>query len=313
MINIKLINICDDDSFLVRCFKNYCCKNNVIDKVVYESNIKDMNDYKTIAAIGYLLISDEKWKCALSDFKDGLSRISKKDIKSSTLIYDQLALVGITVAIKEYQITDYYEWLRNIFFALESYCISSSKDTTFVKILKAYFDDQNYPVDVQFKEKILIIWLSTFSKEKKDTYKEQAELIQKAWKCEGYLFDDLLYDGLCAFLIDLLIKDKFEFGLISIEQKYKNAVNRCKSIAKGWAVAITIILILLVVCLAVLILYLAWSYEVFLQNKMWYVPLIFNIISVIGIPYGVIKNTKKVKNFLESIFFSSVMKSRRLN
>ena len=115
MINVRLINISDDDSFLVQCFKNYCCKNAAIDKTVYESSIKDMNDYKTVAAIGYLLISNEKWKYTLSDFKDGLSRISKKDIKSSTLIYDQLALVGITVAIKEHQVTDYYQWLHNIF------------------------------------------------------------------------------------------------------------------------------------------------------------------------------------------------------
>ena len=199
------------------------------------------------------------------------------------------------------------------FFEAEAYCIRSSKDTIFIKILKAYFDDQTYPVNVQFKDNILIIWLSTFSKEKIDTYKEQADLIQRAWKCEGYLFDDILYNGLCAFLIDLLIKDKFEFGLISIEQKYKNAVNRCKSIAKGWAVVITIILVLVVVCLTVFISYLAWSYEVFSNNKMWYVPLIFQIISVIGIPYGLIKNTKKVYTYLESKILSRVMRSRRLD
>lgn len=313
MINVRLINKSDDDSFLVQCFKNYCCKSVAVDKSVYESSIKDMNDYRTVAAIGYLLISNEKWKHTLSDFKDGLSRISKREIKSSTLIYDQLALVGITVAIKEHQIIDYYQWLHNIFFESESYYIRSSKDTTFIKILKAYFDDQTYPVDVQFKDKILIIWLSTFSKEKKNTYKEQAELIQRAWKCEGYLFDDILYDGLCAFLIDLLIQDKFEFGLIPIEQKYKNAVNHCKWIAKVWAIVITILLILVVVCLTVFISYLAWSYEAFSNNKMWYVPLIFQIMSVIGIPYGLIKNTKKVNTYLESMIFSRVMKSRRLD
>jgi hypothetical protein len=313
MINVRLINVNDNDPFLVQCFKYYCCKNATIDKTVYDNNTKDINDYRIVAAIGYLLISDKKWNCALSDFKEGLSRISKREIKTSTLIYDQLALVGITVAIKEYKITDYYQWLHNIFFESESYCIRSSKGTTFIKILKSYFDNQNYPDDVQLKYKILIIWLSILSKEEKNTYKEQAELIQRAWKSEGYIFNELLYDGICAFLVDLLIQDKFEFELIPIEQKYKNAVNWCISIAKFWAVVITVLLISVVVGLAFYITYLAWVYEVYLNNKMWFVPLIFHIITVIGIPYGLIKNTKKINSFLKTVFFNFVMKLRRLD
>lgn len=313
MINVRMVNVSDDDSFLMQCFKNYCCKNAAIEKSVYECSIKDMNDYKTVAAIGYLLLSNEKREQILNDFKDGLSRISKKDAKSSTLIYDQLALVGIIVAIKEYQVAEYYEWLHSILFEAEAYCVRSSKDTIFIKILKAYFDGQTYPVDVQFRDSILIIWLSTFSKEKIDTYKEQANLIQKVWKCEEYLFDDILYNGICTFLVDRLIQDKFEFGIISIEQKYKNAVNHCKVIAKSWAERLTIISILVIVCLILLLSYLAWSYAVLSNDKMWYVPLIFNIISVIGIPYGLITHKKKIYDYLEPKIFSYVMKVRRLD
>jgi len=313
MINLKLIKVSSDDSFLVQSFKDYCCKYSTIDEIMYDNGTKDKNDYRTVAAIGYLLLSNEKWKHKLSDFKDGLSRISKKDIKSSTLIYDQLALVGITVAIKEYQIRDQYQWLHNILFETELYYVRTSRDIAFVNILKAYFDDQTYPSNVELKDNVLIIWLSTFSKNKIDTYKQQSELLQRAWKCEEYLFNDLLYDGLCSLLIDLLIRDKFEYGIISVEQKYKNAVNCCRAIAQRWAVVLTLLLILIVVIFTVFLLYYAWSYEAFFKNRMEYVPFILQIISIIAIPYGLIKNTKKVYKNLNSRISVFLMKSRRLD
>ena len=314
MISTKLLNRSDKDSFLLLCFKHYCCKNITIDKAIYTSGIKDMNDYKTIAAIGYLLISNNKWDYVLNDFKDGLSRICKKDIKSYTLIYDQLALIGIAIAIKEYQVTKYYQWLHNVLFEAEAYCMNSSKDTIFIKILRAYFDEQPYPEVVEFKYNVLIIWLSTFSEENKNTYKEQAELLQRVWKCEGYLFDDIFYNGICAFLVDLLIQDKFEFGIIPVEQKYKNAVKHCKRIAKNRAVVITVTIVLIIVSLTVLLLYLIWSYyREDINRKMWYIPIIINTLSIIEYLYKPIKKIKKTYTYIDEKIFRYIMKLRRLD
>ena len=313
MIDTKLLNITDNDSFLVRCFKSYCCKTTAITETIYEANSKDRNDYKIVAALGYLLISDKKWEHIQNDFNDGVARISKKDIKSSTLIYDQLSLVGIVVAIKKYQIKEYYQWVESILFESEAYCIKSSKESIFTRILKAYFADQSYPANVQTKDNVLINWLLSLSDIKRDTYKEQAELFQEAWKCDEYLFDEILYNGLCAYIIDLLIEDKFEYGLISVEQKYKNAVTRCKSIAKGWAIVITTILILTVVFVTAFLSYLAWNYEVFTNGAMWLLPLIIDILTVAGISFGIIKKGKLIYAFFKTELQSHIIKSRRLD
>jgi hypothetical protein len=167
---------------------------------------------------------------------------------------------------------------------------------------------------VQFKDKIFMIWLTTFSKEEKNnTYKQQAELIQKAWKCEGYLFDDILYDGLCSFLIDLLIKDKFEFGLISVEQKYQNAVNRCKVATKRATIVLIIMLILLTVGLTGFLLYLELKYEALSGNTLWYVPAILQIITLLGIAYGIILKAKSFYGYLNSKIFDFLLKLRGLD
>lgn len=308
----------EDETFFRKCFKLYTLGEdyvNLSDEEI-EKSIVDLNDYKNVASICYLILAGYKSikLNLLQSLEEGLDRISQKTISPTyNLVYDEMALMGLVIAVKNLKLQQHYEWLKKLLFEYKKSATLRETDYGFAELMEEYINDSNIIVGIQSdKSNLIKSWLSYEKKQENSCLTQQCELSKKIWKMGVPYFNDDFFDCLACGVIDKLIAQKFEFGVISVENNYRKAINKAEKLGKIYAFILISVILITVAVLYIFIVYKISVYEYIKDENLWYIPAGIGVIGVIGLPIAILKNTKKIFLWLSQYFSKLIKKVRGL-
>lgn len=126
------------NSFLRKCFISYLNKDFSFIDINNEIPKQDKRNYKTVAGIGYISDVSNEFK---DDFKHGIDWIIGREYSNNdSVFYDETAILGLLVGLKNYNYTaNYKEWFED--FLNKKSNLSKSEQLTYSMFFKRFLND----------------------------------------------------------------------------------------------------------------------------------------------------------------------------
>jgi uncharacterized protein YlaN (UPF0358 family) len=314
----EFLNI-ENEPIINKCFKLYILGNDYA-KITEEeiiNSLHDINDYKNVAALGFLLLANYHFSeiDIKHKFLEGLERISKKKISPMfNLIYDETALLGILVPIKKFLFKEYYSWSKDIIFEHKKNLIERKQNYDIAIALEEFLNDANFSNKPNSDEyNVVFAWLSLERNNEKMSFSNQLNFFQKVWKVGMPYFNNQFLDCIACGVIDKLIAYKFDYGLLNIEEKYKNAVEQVKKKSNRITKLLTISIVLFTIIALLGFIYSVAIYEINSDENKWYIRTIVSLLGSSGVFIGLIKSWRKIHEIIYTRIYSHTLVKRRLN
>lgn len=215
-------------------------------------NTKDLNDYKNVVSLGYILLTNYRYERFDINklFLDGLNRIVKKDLASAPIRADDIAILGMVLFVRCLRLSQYSDWVQKLLECRKSYLTIHKQNADYIDMLINLSNGENIQPLTNIKDEkqiIFHVWLMNLFGNQNDALKEQCQIIQNLWKKDFPYFDEYWLNLLTINLVDFIIESKFKNELLNIEKLYNNAVNKAKNLAKCLAVFMTMIVIAIII------------------------------------------------------------------
>jgi hypothetical protein len=305
-------------SLMLKCFtwyvlsdQRYSLKKDDVHEIV-----SDLKDYKNIASLGYLIALNFKVNTINIEklFLEGMQRIKSREIsKTSPFCIDDIAILGIVLAVKKLKIDSLRDWLLDVLGIRKKVLISQQLSHDYIHLLSKYVNGETLDEGTftQEEQAVFATWFLHINEVENSMLKQQCILFQRIWKKRFPYFNDYFFDVIAVRVVDLIIESKFKNELLSVEDKYNKAMIKVEKHSEFWSFIVTLLLTGLPFVLFIYILY----YIFYVDKLAWSNISIFLTISGIpGLTGGLTIFIKfsKLKNWIYQKFYKFILKRRGL-